>query len=50
MFDVIVEHPIFGRGEIVEIDYDTGKPLVLVRWYNDNSGYYLVEELDFLVV
>ena len=50
MVDVIVEHPNFGRGEITEISYDTGEPLVSVSWYNGNRGCYWVEELEFLEI
>lgn len=47
--DVIVEHPKFGIGTILEINYDTGEPLVSVLWDNSQRGCYWVEELEFLV-
>lgn len=46
--DVTVEHPSFGTGEILEISYDTGDPLVSVRWDDGHKGCYWVEELEFL--
>jgi len=46
--DIIVEHPKFGFGEILEIGYDTGKPLVSVLWDNGQKGCCWVEELEFI--
>ncbi len=53
--DVVVEHPRFGTGEILEINYDamiiamTGNPLIFVRWENDEYGYYGTDELEFVM-
>ncbi|RLC88979.1 MAG: hypothetical protein DRJ03_00015 [Chloroflexi bacterium] len=48
--DVIVEHPTFGTGEITEVSYDMGDPLVSVQWDDGRRGCYWVEELEFLAV
>jgi len=48
--DVIVEHPKFGTGEITEVSYDTGDPLVSVQWDDGRRGCYWVEELEFQMV
>lgn len=51
--DVCVEHTShkeLGLGEIKDINYDTGNPLVLVEWPNGLRGSYWVEELEFLMV
>ena len=49
-FDVIVEHPNFGIGKILEISYDTGDPLISVQWNSGQRGCYWVEELEFLII
>lgn len=46
--EVIVEHPEFGKGEILEINYETGDPLISVEWDSGKRGCYWVEELEFL--
>lgn len=51
--DVYVEHVSheeWGLGEIEDVSYDTGDPLVLVEWPDGSSGSYWVEELEFLMV
>lgn len=48
--NVIVEHPEFGIGTILEISYDTGDPLISVQWDDGRRGCYWVDELEFLVV
>lgn len=49
MIEIVVEHPKFGIGEILEISYDTGEPLVSVQW-DDRYGCYWVEKLEFVVI
>jgi hypothetical protein len=49
-FDVRVEHPDFGEGDIIRVGYDTGDPIVSVKWDNGKYGYYSVDELEFLVI
>lgn len=46
--NIEVEHPSFGKGEILVVEYDTGDPLVSVQWDNGKHGCYWVDELDFL--
>lgn len=46
---MMVEHPEFGIGQIVEIDCDTGDPSISVRWNDGQRGCYLATELEFLV-
>ena len=45
--DIVVEHPEFGIGEISEVSYDTGEPLVSVQWDSGQKGCCWVEELEF---
>lgn len=48
--DVIVEHPDFGTGKIIEVTYDTKDPLVEVQWDDGRRGCYWADELEFLAV
>ena len=48
--DIVVEHPDFGRGEIDEVDLETGDQLISVRWENGQIGTYKADELDFIPV
>lgn len=48
--DVIVEHPEFGKGEILMVTYDTGVPVVSVAWEDGTIGCYSVDVLEFLVI
>lgn len=51
--NVCVEHidnKEWGFGEIIEVDYDTGDPLVLVVWPDGRRRSYWVEELEFLAI
>lgn len=47
---VVVEHPQLGIGEIIEISFDTGDPLVSVLFGNGRRDCYWTEEIEFLVV
>lgn len=48
--EVIVEHPKFGKGEILDITFETEEALISVRWDKGNRGCYWAEELEFLVL
>ena len=48
--DVIVEHPEFGTGEILEINVNTESPIVSVLWDSGYSNYCPASELEFLPV
>lgn len=51
--DILVEHidhEEWGMGEIKEVDYDTGDPLVVVEWQNGRHSSHWVEELEFLLI
>ncbi len=47
-FDVVVEHPSFGIGEISEISLEMDDPLIFVRWRDGGKGCYWAEELEFV--
>lgn len=48
--DVIVEHPILGVGEILEIHLSTESPIVSVLWGDGSVSDYPADELEFLPI
>lgn len=46
---IIVEHKHLGTGEILQVTYDTGNPIVSIQWDNGHRSQCGVDELEFLV-
>lgn len=45
--NVLVEHPNFGVGEIEEIHFDDGGPIIHVNWRNGQESAHGEDELEF---
>ncbi len=48
--DVVVEHPTFGLGEILEIHLDTESPIVSALWEDGDVRDCPADELEFLPI
>jgi hypothetical protein len=49
MINVTVEHPDHGNGQILHVCYETGDPVVSVRWTDGSLGDFPVDSLEFIV-
>lgn len=44
----LIDNEKLGRGEILEINYETGEALISVEWANGSKGQYWACELEFI--